>query len=172
MPARPLYHIYLYIATDGTLPGRDSILNISARHVDPNGGVWDFSQNVIPQRPEGIQMTKFWIDNPEAVKQMKVGTLPLPSVLTQLNAWLRRFPGRKLALTTSREFAHLYHAYLTAGGGKCVFGSTCLDLPSYRSGMEKEPERRSITIYPSPVTNLDYRVNGWKTIHTHTAEAW
>ncbi len=168
--AKPTYQIFTYLATDGPLPGRDNTLYLAARHVEPTegGATWDFLQPILPQFPDH-KPGKFWDAHPQEYKLMQRGAIPAEEAVVKFLTWLDKFPGKKVAITTAIEHWHLVNLMLRYGT-KCPFGTGCLDLGSYGAGRRKESERSGVTIYPTPLENLEQRASRFKKFNAAKTE--
>src|SRR5579859_7321510 len=70
--AKPIVHVGVSVSTDGVIPGRDNIINISACV----GESFLFNQNVLPAEGK-YHESPFWAKHPEEFKNLQRDTRSL-----------------------------------------------------------------------------------------------
>lgn len=129
--SKPVFHIPLVIMSDGLIPGRDNILNITAKFDNLK-----FTQNVLPQSAPA-RVTPYWRVHQAEFRALTEGAIPLDDAIRKFQTWLERFPGKLVAVSTAPDYWHMRVALEEHGKSNPVF-SGFIDLPSYSAAAEKK----------------------------------
>lgn len=151
--AKPIIHIGLAVCTDGFLPGKANILNISAYQ-----GTHTFSQNILPEYGH-YKPSKLWEKYPEMWDSFKSSPSSYIEGVKKFSQWLDNFQGNLIACTSSADFWHIFVA-LTEVTTKCQFGALPLDTNSYLAAIEglKAPKRLKGIINPVEVAKTRWEL--------------
>lgn len=151
--AKPIIHIGLAVCTDGFLPGKANILNISAYQ-----GTHTFSQNILPEYGH-YKPSKLWEKYPEMWDSFKSSPSSYIEGVRKFSQWLDNFQGNLIACASSADFWHIFVA-LTEVTTKCQFGALPLDTNSYLAAIEglKAPKRLKGIISPVEVAKTRWEL--------------
>jgi hypothetical protein len=119
--AKQVVYIGVAVATDGILPERSSIYNITACC----GDAYQFTVNVLPKDGEYKQST-FWTKHQDVFNTFRARAVPLEEAMTLFRTWLKQFQGQLVACGSTVDHWHLLTAFL-ATGKDCPFGSLPID---------------------------------------------
>lgn len=142
--------IYFSIVTDGPLPGSNNLLHIQARFDD----AVRFERNIRPQHPlrpgSGI--------GSELLTKLEQNAIPVRQAMEELIAWLDRFKGARIPVTSAMAFWHLiYHMHSVTS--KMPFVSYPIDVNSYYAGAQGDVTKHKLPRGKDPWKAMEQRIN-------------
>lgn len=151
--AKQIMHVGVALATDGPMPGRDNILNVSACI----GDTFTFSQNVTPT--DGYKESKLWLKNPEEFAKLKLNPMSLRDTMKAFETWLGQWQGRLVACCSVIDFWHLFTSMMEHTGG-CPFGTLPLDAASFYCGSvgTKAPGKITDAVAPQVIAKERWKM--------------
>lgn len=122
---KPSFPIYFTIVTDGQMPGRANLLQVTAYFQDTLQRTW----NILPQ--SSVRATKGL--TMEVLMGLAIGAIPIRQAMEELTIWLKRFEGQRIPITSGMDFWHLYY-HMSALPGDLPFRAWPIDIKSFWAG--------------------------------------
>ena len=121
------------IETTGRTPGLHSMISLGAVAYNETGSkLGSFQRNLAPVEGTVLDADtmKWWnAQTPAAWTAATDGQVPADVAMHEFDAWVRSFPGRKIAISwpAAWDYAFVYY-YLIRFVGKSAFGHSALDI--------------------------------------------